>query len=94
MTGDAERAMALAEDLRARLHNADGLPDRDIESIRVLIDAGEWAIALETLCTQIYEYDLEPSAVERDRLRALGEELGVAVPHLLGDPWSDTLGDA
>lgn len=94
MTGDAERAVALAEELRTRLHNADGLPDRDVESIRVLIDAGEWAIALETLCTQIFEYDLEPSAVEGDRLRALGEELGVAVPHLLGDPWSDASGEA
>lgn len=94
MTGDAERAIALAEELRARLQDADGLPERDIESIHVLIDAGEWAIALETLCTQIYEYDLEPSGVERERLRALGEELGVAVPHLLGDPWSDAPGDA
>ena len=82
----AERAIALAEELRARLDDARGLPDHDVESIRVLIDAGEWAIALETLCTQIYEYDLEPSAVERDRLRVLGERLGVAVPHLLGEP--------
>lgn len=94
MTGDAERAIALAENLRARLNNADGLPDPDIESVRVLINAGEWAIALETLCAQIYEYDLEPSAYEREWLRALGEELGVAVFHLLGDPWSDAPGDA
>jgi hypothetical protein len=94
MTGEAKRALALAEELRARLNNAVGLPDRDLESIGVLVDAGELAIALETLCTQIYEYDLEPSAVERDRLRALGEELGVAVPHLLGDPWSDDPGEA
>ena len=94
MTGDAERAIAIAKDLRERLSNAVGLPEGDIASIRVLIDAGEWVVALESLCTQIYEYDLEPSADERERLRAIGRELGVQVAYLLGDPWADAGGGA
>lgn len=34
------------------------LPPEDVASIRVLVDAGEWELALDTLCTQIHEYDV------------------------------------
>jgi hypothetical protein len=69
------------------LDKADGLPPQDLESIGVLITAGEWSVALETLCTQIFEYDVEVDKVYRAELQALGDELGVNAPRLLGDPW-------
>ena len=77
----------LAMDLRAVLKGVEGLPVHDVESISVLIDAGEWAVALDTLCTQVYEYDCELTSALRDEMLRLGRELGVAAGYLLGDPW-------
>lgn len=77
----------VATDLRAALKAVEGLPVPDVERISVLIDAGEWAIALETLCTQVYEYDCELTSALRDEMLRLGCELGVAAGYLLGDPW-------
>lgn len=81
--------VVLAERLRSALADAAGLPDRDVESVQVLIDAGELGVALETLCTQVYEYDVEVTAGLRSRLEDLGEQLGVSAAYLLGDPWAD-----
>jgi hypothetical protein len=89
MTHDpAERRMRV-DQLRAALAAAVGLPASDVDSIGVLIDAGEIGVALETLCTQIYEYDVEVDAAQRARLEDLGTALTVPVPYLLGDPWAD-----
>ncbi len=83
-----EDRLAQAGALRTALAAAEGLNATDRESIKVLIDAGELAIALETLCTQIYEYDVEVDTSQRARLQELGSALNVAVPYLLGDPWA------
>ncbi|MCP4371709.1 MAG: MafI family immunity protein [Deltaproteobacteria bacterium] len=42
------------------------LPKDDIESIRELVDAGEYKVAFENLCTQLYEYEIkvEPATVK------------------------------
>jgi hypothetical protein len=64
-----------AADLRNVLEQVDGLPANDVENITVLIRAGEWKIALETLCTQIYEYDLEPRVSVGEELIRLGRGL-------------------
>lgn len=34
------------------------LPKSDLESIHSLAENREWGLALENLCTQLYEYDL------------------------------------
>jgi hypothetical protein len=83
MSSESERVSALVADLRRAVHGAGGLPERDIESIEVLIRVGEWQIALEHLCTQIYEYDIAIDPTERRLLEELGFELGVAVSGLL-----------
>jgi len=84
-----DRAVAAGQ-LRHALDAALGLPPADVDQIRVLIDAGELRVALETLCTQAYEYDIELSPAQREALQALGDTLGVSVRYLLGDPWADT----
>ncbi|MGH9169526.1 MAG: MafI family immunity protein [Acidimicrobiales bacterium] len=88
MTAGRDRIL-LAEQLRTALADTGGLPARDIDSIKVLIEAGELGIALETLCTQLYEYDIEVTGEQRVRLEELGQKLGVSAAYLLGDPWAD-----
>jgi len=80
----------------ARLHDVvgqlDGLPAGDVDSIGVLVDAGELVVALEILCTQVFEYDVEPPEQVRRAIHELGELLDVHTAYLLGDPWA-TPGD-
>ena len=52
------------------------LPD-DVENVWELIDAGEWALALDTLCTQLYEYDVQIDQATYDDLAELGQYFGV-----------------
>ena len=56
---------------------ADFLPERDLANAWELVDAGEPGIALENLCTQLYEYDatLDPEVVEQIRRLAIAMSL-------------------
>ncbi|MBD8060144.1 MafI family immunity protein [Cellulomonas sp. JH27-2] len=83
----------LTSELRWALEGASGLPARDVDSIAVLIAAGEWRLALETLCTQTYEYDVEVSEEQRSLLLRLGRVLDAPVGYLLGDPWAPAPGE-
>jgi hypothetical protein len=80
------------EEITLRLHEAMdaavGLTPDDISNVQSLIDAGEWLVAFETLCTQIYEWEiaLEPEVI-RD-LESLGAALGVP-PMLTEHLWED-----
>lgn len=71
-------------DLRAMLRDAAELPCRDVESVESLVSAGEWELALDTLCTQMDTYGIVPSEAGLEKLLSLGEELGVDVRGLLG----------
>jgi len=73
-------------DLRAMLRDAAGLPCRDVESIECLVSAGEWELALDTLCTQMDTYGIAPSEAGLEKLLSLGEELSVDVRGLLRLP--------
>ena len=79
--------------LRALLVTVDGLPDSDVEAISVLIDAGEDVIALETLATQIYEYDIELVEPKLTELFNLGTMLNVRVGYLLGESCGEISSD-
>jgi hypothetical protein len=84
-------AKGVAEHLRRLLYTAeDGLNASDVESVASLIDAGEYAVALETLCTQIYEYDVEVDSHLHEDLVHVGNILGVPAAYLLGDPWAES----
>jgi xanthine dehydrogenase molybdopterin-binding subunit B len=68
------------EEITVRLHQAMdaavGLPSEDIDNVQSMIEVGEWLLAFETLCTQIYEWQISLSpAVIRD-LQELGSVLG------------------
>lgn len=83
------------EETTVRLHRAmdaaNGLPADDIANVQSLIDAGEWVVAFETLCTQIYEWEISLRAeVVRD-LEGLGSSLG-ADPALTDHLWEDAAG--
>lgn len=67
---------------------AAGLPAQDVDNVTLLIDAGEYVVALETLATQIFELDVALPKDERLELEELGRRLAVPVPYLLGDPWA------
>lgn len=54
------------------------LPLGDLEQIEDLIQAGEQRVALENLCTQVYEYDITLPLYLRDLLAEAGQQLGVA----------------
>jgi hypothetical protein len=64
----------------ARLHRgmdaATALPADDVDNVQSLIDVGEWLVAFETLCTQVYEWGISlPPRVIGD-LERLGHALG------------------
>ncbi|WP_156186625.1 MafI family immunity protein [Cellulomonas sp. A375-1] len=93
MTGEAMDPSVVIGELRRALEGAGGLPASDVDSIAVLINAGEWRLALETLCTQTYEYDVEVSEEQRALLGRLGRVLDVPAGYLLGDPWAPAPGE-
>ncbi|MBB5801330.1 hypothetical protein F4560_001098 [Saccharothrix ecbatanensis] len=53
------------------------LPPDDARNTWELVDAGEYGIALENLCTQLYEYDIAVSGDHRQRFAAIGVQLGL-----------------
>lgn len=53
------------------------LPADFIEDCWSLARHNEWGLAIENLCTQLYEYDVQPSAQELDEIRRLAESAGL-----------------
>jgi hypothetical protein len=58
------------------------LPERDIENINILIEAYEWGLALEDLCAQLHEYDVQISPLVYNRIRAAGSSM-----HITTNAW-------
>lgn len=53
------------------------LPHQDRDNVASFVQAGEFGVALETLCTQLYEYDVKPPADEFARIAALGRRMNL-----------------
>ncbi len=90
MTGQA-----IPQDTTLRLHRAMdaavGLTPEDISNVELLIQVGEWLVAYETLCTQVYEWEISlPAEIVRD-LEDLGSTLG-ARKELAEHLWEDAAG--
>jgi hypothetical protein len=54
-----------------------GLDQREIERIEDLVQVGEFTVALENLCTQLYEYDVAVSDRTAIAIAAVGRTIGV-----------------
>ena len=63
--------------IRAALAEATRLPGRDIDHITELITVGEQGMALEDLCTQLYEYDIAVRPATVRNLAEAGEATGL-----------------
>lgn len=82
----------IPKEAAVRLHQAMdaaiGLTPEDISNVETLIQVGEWLVAFETLCTQVYEWEISlPAGIVRD-LEDLGSRLG-ARKQLTDDLWQD-----
>jgi hypothetical protein len=53
------------------------LPESQLDDMRSLNEAGEPGVALENLCVQLYEYDIQVSEEVWDELKLLGSAMGV-----------------
>jgi predicted HAD superfamily phosphohydrolase len=51
------------------------LPVNDVDSIKELVGVGEYAVAFENFCTQLYEYDVAVAQSDRSRLEIIGKEM-------------------
>lgn len=51
------------------------LPERDIEFVQELLDVGEWGVAHEHICTQLFEYDATVPPEVVAELARLGEAM-------------------
>jgi hypothetical protein len=75
----------LIASLRAAFIELEGrLPKADTQNVWELIDAGEPGVALENLCTQLYEFDVPVPQAVLERITAAGEAM-----HLAPDLWTD-----
>jgi hypothetical protein len=54
-----------------------GLPHHDRENVAGFIQAGEFGVAFETLCTQMYEYDVALLPSDLVRIAVLGRQLAL-----------------
>jgi hypothetical protein len=63
-----------------------GLPSEDIANVESLIQVGELAVAFETLCTQLYEWEVSLATHQVEELAHLGQELE-ASPSYAGRLW-------
>lgn len=71
--------------LRAVVIELEGrLPAVDIQNAWGLLEAGEPGVALETLCTQLYEYDVPVPRTVLSQITETGEAMRLA-PEL----WTD-----
>jgi hypothetical protein len=70
---------AIAGELRS-IEAARDLPAREREYFDELITVGEYVIAFENLCTQLYEHEIQLPDNEWRALASIGSQLQVA-PH-------------
>lgn len=53
------------------------LPEKDKKNVVEFVEHGEWGIALDTLCNQIYEHDLKITKTTYDEIEAVGKMMNM-----------------
>ncbi|WP_284452577.1 MafI family immunity protein [Parachlamydia acanthamoebae] len=63
------------EDKFAILMNevSNDLPKQDVQNIIEFVKYREWGVAFETLCTQLYEFDIKISPDSYEKIAVLGK---------------------
>lgn len=54
-----------------------GFPEEEIDKIEELVQVGEWQIAFENLCTQLYEFGIVLPGGSLAMIAEIGREVGV-----------------
>lgn len=67
-----KRTIEIIETFRNRL------PDEFVDMYKNLAQHAEWGVALEDLCTQLYEFDITPSAQELEEIKSLAKSMNMA----------------
>jgi hypothetical protein len=73
-----ERPRRLVREFHVIMDSIVGLPTKDIEGVEELVQVGEWVVALENLCTQLYEYDIDLPTETLKLIEVLGRDIGMA----------------
>lgn len=73
--------------MRLVIHAAAGVPGGDLSKIEALVDVGELQVALENLCTQVFEYGVVLGADARQTIRELAPA-NLGSPRGIGDCWT------
>lgn len=63
---------------------ASSFPDGTGENVRELLSHGEPGVALEILCTQLAEYEIEIAPVDKSKLRLAASLMGMSWTDLDG----------
>ena len=71
MSDAQQKLLQVLPELKGRLR------DQDYENATEEIEAGEEGVALETICTQLYEYDIRIPRSTYLKLQAIGEGMGM-----------------
>jgi hypothetical protein len=53
------------------------LPEKDVQYITDLLNAHEWGIALEDVCTQLHEHEVQISPMIYNRIQAIGAKMNM-----------------
>lgn len=66
----------LEESIASVLDSLGGMPF-DMQECRTLVHAGEYGVAIENLCTQLFEYDVVLSTVQKECIAAIAKRLTI-----------------
>jgi hypothetical protein len=53
------------------------LPQNDVKNILEFIDNNEFGLAFETLCTQLYEYNIQISSEFYEKISSCGKSINI-----------------
>jgi hypothetical protein len=76
---DARRASELEQRVVALIHMFDGrLPQATLDDLLMDATHNEWGIALENLCTHLFEYDVISEGMEIEEIKRLTADMNMS----------------
>jgi hypothetical protein len=82
-TGDQPDYFIVRDELHEVVDEVqDRIGEETRDFVRSLVDHGEYQVAIETLCDQLYEYEIPISSEVRVRVHRAAAEMGFVSPRL------------